>query len=254
MVPHEAFACSCAEEDIVLRQSYKPESCEGLILKGNQLEGELRISLSTCQRLRVLDLGNNHLNGTFPGWLGDLPNLQVLVLKSNNFCGRIQPSVTVGSPFTSLLGSDLSHNRFVGKLPAKYFQNFNSMKNVVKNSTKPEYLNMDGFYYSFVVAVKGVDQDFPQISIDYTIIDMSNNTFEGQIPNDEYHEAHSLTHLALPGLYGFPLPKRKHQNSPQVEDDNDKEVKESGFTCKVATLGYGCGTLVGLVMVLGFNY
>nr|GFB43314.1 hypothetical protein [Tanacetum cinerariifolium] len=27
MVPHEAFACSCAEGDAVLRQSYKPESC-----------------------------------------------------------------------------------------------------------------------------------------------------------------------------------------------------------------------------------
>ncbi|GJU93261.1 hypothetical protein Tco_1318017 [Tanacetum coccineum] len=28
MVPHEAFACRCAERDVVLRQSYKPESCE----------------------------------------------------------------------------------------------------------------------------------------------------------------------------------------------------------------------------------
>nr|GFB28253.1 hypothetical protein [Tanacetum cinerariifolium] len=27
MVPHEAFTCSCAEGDVVLRQSYKPESC-----------------------------------------------------------------------------------------------------------------------------------------------------------------------------------------------------------------------------------
>nr|GEZ44177.1 hypothetical protein [Tanacetum cinerariifolium] len=27
-VPHEAFACSCAERDVVLRQSYKPESCD----------------------------------------------------------------------------------------------------------------------------------------------------------------------------------------------------------------------------------
>nr|GEY30184.1 hypothetical protein [Tanacetum cinerariifolium] len=27
MVPHEAFACSCAEGDVVLRKSYKPESC-----------------------------------------------------------------------------------------------------------------------------------------------------------------------------------------------------------------------------------
>nr|GEX87950.1 hypothetical protein [Tanacetum cinerariifolium] len=28
MVPHEAFACSCAEGNVVLRKSYKPESCE----------------------------------------------------------------------------------------------------------------------------------------------------------------------------------------------------------------------------------
>nr|GEY58255.1 hypothetical protein [Tanacetum cinerariifolium] len=28
MVPHEAFACRCAKEDVVLRQSYKPKSCE----------------------------------------------------------------------------------------------------------------------------------------------------------------------------------------------------------------------------------
>nr|GFA29838.1 hypothetical protein [Tanacetum cinerariifolium] len=28
MVPHEAFACSCTKGDVVLRLSYKPESCE----------------------------------------------------------------------------------------------------------------------------------------------------------------------------------------------------------------------------------
>nr|GEX41151.1 hypothetical protein [Tanacetum cinerariifolium] len=28
IVPHEAFACSCAEGDVVIRQSYKRESCE----------------------------------------------------------------------------------------------------------------------------------------------------------------------------------------------------------------------------------
>nr|GEV37896.1 hypothetical protein [Tanacetum cinerariifolium] len=27
MVPHEAFACSCTEGEVVLRQSYKPEGC-----------------------------------------------------------------------------------------------------------------------------------------------------------------------------------------------------------------------------------
>ncbi|PWA95149.1 Leucine-rich repeat-containing protein [Artemisia annua] len=157
-------------------------SLEGLSLNGNQLRGEVPISLSKCQSLKVVDFGSNHLNGTFPGWLGDLPYLQALVLKSNNFHGHIQPSYAIEPPFPSLRILDLSHNGFVGHLPTKYFQNFSSMKNVVKNGATPTYLSMGG-------------------------------------------------------------------NSSQVEDDGEyDDEEESGFTWKVVTLGYGCGTLVGLVM------
>ncbi|GKC10189.1 leucine-rich repeat-containing protein, partial [Tanacetum coccineum] len=49
---------------------------KGLILNGNQLEGGVPSSLSKCEFLTVLDLGNNHLNGTFPGWLEELRFLQ----------------------------------------------------------------------------------------------------------------------------------------------------------------------------------
>nr|GEZ80820.1 hypothetical protein [Tanacetum cinerariifolium] len=42
MVPHEAFACSCAEGDVVLRQSYKPKSC------GSSRNAEC----SNCKHLR----------------------------------------------------------------------------------------------------------------------------------------------------------------------------------------------------------
>ncbi|GJT83992.1 leucine-rich repeat-containing protein [Tanacetum coccineum] len=154
----------------------------GLILNGNQLEGGVPSSMSKCESLIVLDLGNNHLNGTFPGWLGKLRFLQVLVLKSNNFHGNIQPSFAVKFPFPGLQVLDLSHNDFVGQLPTKYFQNFNSMKNVVKDNTEPEYLDMGGKYYSFVVAVKGVDLDIPKLFVSLTIIDLSNNYFERGIP------------------------------------------------------------------------
>ncbi|GKF66144.1 leucine-rich repeat-containing protein [Tanacetum coccineum] len=144
---------------------------KGLILNGNQLEGGVPRSLSKCESLKVLDLGNNHLNGTFPGWLGKLRFLQVLVLKSNNFHGNIQPSFAVKSPFPGLQVIDLSHNGFVGQLPTKYFQNFNSMKNVVKDNTEPQYLDMGGGkYYSFVVAMKGMDQDVPRLFVGLTII------------------------------------------------------------------------------------
>ncbi|GJZ83880.1 leucine-rich repeat-containing protein [Tanacetum coccineum] len=295
---------------------------EGLILNGNQLRGEVPSSLSKCSALRVLDLANNYLNGTFPGWLGGLFELQVLVLKSNNLHGHIHPSATVEFSFPSLRVLDLSHNGFVGQLPTKYFQSFNSMKNVVKSNTTPKYLSMGGAkYYSFVVAVKGVNQDFPQISVDYTIIDLSNNIFKGEIPDvigglnslivlNLSHNSltgpiphalgnlteiesldlswnqlsgkipQSLAHITtlevlnlsqnhlvgrIPegpqfstfstsfggnsGLYGPPLPKREHQSSPKVEDAGEYNgEEESGFTWKVVTLGYGCGTLVGLVI------
>nr|GEY54319.1 leucine-rich repeat-containing protein [Tanacetum cinerariifolium] len=109
---------------------------EWLILKGNQLEGELPRSLSKCLSLSVIDLGNNHLNGTFPGYL-----------------------------------------------PAKYFQYFNSMKNVVNSSPKQKYLYMGGKYYSFTVLVKGVDLDIPRLFVNLTTIDLPNNYFDGEIPN-----------------------------------------------------------------------
>ncbi|GKB00439.1 leucine-rich repeat-containing protein [Tanacetum coccineum] len=156
---------------------------KGLILNGNRLEGGVPRSLSKCESLKVLDLGNNHLNGTFPGWLGKLRFLQVLVLKSNNFHGNIQPSFAVKFPFPRLQVLDLSHNSFVGQLPTKYFQNFDSMKNVVKGNTEPQYLDMGGrMYYSFVVAMKGMDRDVPRLFVGLTIIDLSNNYFESGIP------------------------------------------------------------------------
>ncbi|XP_052625032.1 receptor-like protein 33 [Lactuca sativa] len=132
---------------------------QGLILNGNQLQGEIPSSLSKCQSLMVLDLGNNKLNGTFPHWLGDLPALQALVCES----------------------SDLSHNEFEGHLPRTYLQNFNAMKNAVKNRTTPTYLSAGGKYYSVTIMVKGRDLHFLKISVDYVIVDLSNNRFEGEI-------------------------------------------------------------------------
>ncbi|GKD20350.1 leucine-rich repeat-containing protein [Tanacetum coccineum] len=276
-------------------------SLKGFILKGNQLEGELPRSLSKCRSLSVIDLGNNHLNGTFPGWLGELSWLQVLILKSNKFHGHIQPPLAVEFPFPNLQVLDLSHNR-----------------------RKPTYLSMGASvnsFYSFVVEMKGVDQDIPRLFVNLTIVDLSNNYFDGEIPNiignlsflkvlnlSHNHlnspipyslgnlseiesldlswnqltgeipeslagikglEVLRLSHNRLVGripdgrsqkhlknsfegnvgLCGYPLPKKcsEHTHKPQLEAREDQE-EESGFTWEVVMLGYGCGTLLGLVM------
>ncbi|KAI7733967.1 hypothetical protein M8C21_029105 [Ambrosia artemisiifolia] len=156
---------------------------EGFILNGNELEGKVPTYLNKCQSLKVIDLGNNQLSDTFPSWLGDLPNLQVLVLRSNNFHGAIVTSSKVEFPFQRLQVLDLSHNGFVGQLPRNYFQNFNAMKSVVRDNRKPKYVYMGGIYYSFIVAVKGVDLYFSQLLVDYTILGLSDNKFHGEIPN-----------------------------------------------------------------------
>ncbi|CDP04886.1 unnamed protein product [Coffea canephora] len=65
-----------------------------LNLRDNQLEGALPNSLSNCRELKVLDLGNNNFR-----WLGTLPKLQVLSLRSNNLQGnlRVQKLTATGS-------------------------------------------------------------------------------------------------------------------------------------------------------------
>nr|GEV93487.1 hypothetical protein [Tanacetum cinerariifolium] len=55
MVPHEAFACSCPDGDVVLRQSYKPESCELISLLFNSLRNILDVDFLWKEtRLRQL--------------------------------------------------------------------------------------------------------------------------------------------------------------------------------------------------------
>ncbi|KAL1103243.1 hypothetical protein V6Z11_D05G425600 [Gossypium hirsutum] len=112
-------------------------------LNGNLLEGPLTPSILNCRGLEVLDLGNNKINDTFPHWLGSLPFLQVLVLKA--------------------------------------------IINLEKIGSTMSYMGVNcpgsGFYtYSIGIVMKGQDMDLVKIFTMWMIIDLSNNQFEGGIP------------------------------------------------------------------------
>ncbi|GJT83993.1 leucine-rich repeat-containing protein [Tanacetum coccineum] len=239
---------------------------EGLVLNGNRLEGGVPSSLSKCESLIVLDLGNNHLNGTFPGWLEELRFLQVLILKSNNFHGNIQPSFAMEFPFPNLQVLDLSHNGFVGQLPTKYFQNFDSMKNVVKDNTEPQYLILVGERLlvrdslgklseieSLDLSSNQLTGNIPQSLAGINgleVLDLSQNHLVGRIPEGTHFTTFDESSFAGNlGLCGFQLPKKcsDRTHKPQLEEHENHEDR-SGFTWEVVTLGYGCGTLIGLVM------
>nr|GEX07491.1 leucine-rich repeat-containing protein [Tanacetum cinerariifolium] len=272
------------------------ENCtlsEGLILNNNQLKGDVPRSLLKCRDLKVLDLGNNHLKGIFPRWLEGVTKLEVLVLRSNNLHGR---------------------------LPGEYFENFNAIRDVDKNPNG-NHVNINVSSYSIIVPVNS-EAHWPgsQVFVKFSLIDLSSNKFEGEIPNvigslkslavlnlshnnlsgqipnelgnliavealdlswnqlsEEIPqclvENHNLLVLNLsqnhlegripqgeqfdtfdessfggnPGLCGFPLYKRCEGMVPAQVDDDEDDI-DCIFPWKVMVLGYGCRTLLGLLM------
>ncbi|XP_052486586.1 receptor-like protein 35 [Gossypium raimondii] len=157
-------------------------------LNGNLLEGPLTPSILNCNGLEVLDLGNNKINDTFPHWLGSLPYLQVLVLKSNHMHGSLRVNSPKSSPFFSKIQNfDLSSNYFSGPLPVRYINSFKAIINLKKKGSARPYMGVgdytSGFYaYSIGIIMKGKYMELVKIFTMWMIIDLSNNQFEGEIP------------------------------------------------------------------------
>ncbi|XP_017647777.2 receptor like protein 28-like [Gossypium arboreum] len=160
-----------------------------LNLNGNLLEGPLTPSILNCNGLEVLDLGNNKINDTFPHWLGSLPQLQVLVLKSNHMHGSLCVNSSKSSPvFSKIQIFDLSSNYFSGPLPVRYINSFKAIINLETIGSTVSYMGVyvqggSAFYtYSIGIVLKGRDVDLVKIFTMWMIIDLSNNQFEGEIP------------------------------------------------------------------------
>ncbi|GKV47863.1 hypothetical protein SLEP1_g54719 [Rubroshorea leprosula] len=161
-----------------------PEGCglQNLNLHGNQMDGPLPRSLVNCSTLEVLDVGNNNIEDTFPHWLESLPDLQVLVLRSNKFHGSVQ-STKESPSFLRLRVLDLSNNDFLGPLPVRYIKNFKAMMDLYRDEGSPEYMNVNSYQYSLVVTWKGFDYELQGILTVFSSIHLSNNMFEGEIPD-----------------------------------------------------------------------
>ncbi|KAM3730602.1 hypothetical protein ACB098_12G099600 [Castanea mollissima] len=148
----------------------KRNKLRNLNLNGNQLEGPLPQSLVNCRELKILDVGNNKINDTFPYWLEILPNLQVFVIRSNRFHGHIGKPTTK-SPFPSF-----------GLLPKKYFKYLKATMNAYQGEVGLKYMGEAYYQDSLMVTMKGTYIELVRILIVFTTIDLSNNSFEGEMP------------------------------------------------------------------------
>ncbi|KAH0928868.1 hypothetical protein HID58_014595 [Brassica napus] len=152
----------------------------------NKISGELPKSLINCTRLEFLNVEDNMFNDKFPFWLRLLPNLQILVLRSNHFHGKIFSS-GASLIFPKLRIFDISRNLFTGVLPSDYFAGWSAMSSDVGivDSTPDRILGRgSGFYHrSVALTNKGLNMELVGSGFKiYKSIDVSGNRIEGDIP------------------------------------------------------------------------
>ncbi|KAG5409904.1 hypothetical protein IGI04_006223 [Brassica rapa subsp. trilocularis] len=151
----------------------------------NQLEGNLPKSLINCEALQLVNMESNRIKDVFPSWLGSLPSLHVLILRSNEFHGTLHRHDHVFVGFQSLRIIDISHNDFTGTLPPYCFSSWRGMT-ILREEDDPymaDIINESVFYRNSMVMVsKGVELSFERIQQDFRAIDISGNKIYGKIP------------------------------------------------------------------------
>uniref|UniRef100_A0A0E0BQG0 Uncharacterized protein n=1 Tax=Oryza glumipatula TaxID=40148 RepID=A0A0E0BQG0_9ORYZ len=238
------------------------EGCalEALDLSDNLIEGKIPRSLVACRNLEILDIGSNQISDSFPCWMSKLPKLQVLVLKSNKFTGQVMdPSYAVDGntcEFTKLRIADMASNDFNGTLPEAWFKMLKSMMTRSDNETlvmENQYSHGQTYQFTAAVTYKGNYMTFSKILRTFVLIDVSNNTFHGNIPETigELVLLHGLnmSHNALTGSIPTQFGRLNQLesldlSSNELSGEIPKELASLNF---LSTLNLSYNMLVGRI-------
>ncbi|KAG5235271.1 receptor protein [Salix suchowensis] len=131
-----------------------------LDLSNNRLTG-LPYQMNRLSHLRNLDLSHNFLDGTIPSSLFYMPSLELISLQNNHFSGRISPFLS-----NSLRYIDFSHNKLYGLIPPSVFK-LPILRALMLSSND----KLIGNISSVICKLKFLE-----------ILDLSNNSFSGFIP------------------------------------------------------------------------
>ncbi|XLT64964.1 hypothetical protein HN873_021403, partial [Arachis hypogaea] len=181
-----------------------PNGINYFSVSNNNFTGGISSTICNASSLNMLILSHNNLTGKIPQCLGSFPSLQyhslpsrlealqelqVLSLRNNKFHGTIT-CLSRKHPFPKLRIFDVSSNKFSGLLPMQYFQEFQGMMTLNDNtqiggleymSTNPN-TSIAQYNDSVMIIMKGQLIEMSRILTIFTTIDLSNNMFEGEIP------------------------------------------------------------------------
>ncbi|KAB2601753.1 LRR receptor-like serine/threonine-protein kinase [Pyrus ussuriensis x Pyrus communis] len=167
-----------------------------LYLESNSFSGPIPSNFGQLMpKLSVLNLAENHLNGTIPSSLCDLQNLQILSLRSNQLYGEfpdawsVWPGIgVVDVAYNNLSGNipssmgvpNLGHNNLSGIIPK-------CLKNLTALSSYPSdnYTVYMPYDLQTTITAKGSELVYYRTALEWVYsIDLSSNNLEGEIPEE----------------------------------------------------------------------
>uniref|UniRef100_A0A0D3G0X3 non-specific serine/threonine protein kinase n=1 Tax=Oryza barthii TaxID=65489 RepID=A0A0D3G0X3_9ORYZ len=185
-------------------------SLEVLHLQFTGVDGVLPSSVfESFRNLRELDLSSNRLNGSIPSSLFSLPRLEHLSLSQNLFEGSIP--VTPSSNITSALKTfNFSMNNLSGEFSFFWLRNLTKLQkiDVSGNANLVVAVNFPSWSPSFqlkVLVLSGCNLDknivrepiFLRTQHQLEVLDLSNNSLSGSMPNWLFTEQTTLVYLNL---------------------------------------------------------
>ncbi|XP_031260166.1 receptor-like protein EIX1 [Pistacia vera] len=158
-------------------------SLKSLHLRNNSLSGSVLLSLKTCTELLVLDLGENQLVGNLSTWIGkSFSNMIILNLRSNKFRGLL-PIELCHLVFLQVL--DFAYNNLSGTIPS-CISNISALLRINFSGIRNRIIYSDVTPTQFVedtsVVVKGIMLQYHTTLNLVRLVDLSHNSFSGEIP------------------------------------------------------------------------
>ncbi|XP_017984399.1 PREDICTED: receptor-like protein 12 [Theobroma cacao] len=165
--------------------------------------------------LQVLDIGNN-INDIFPiGWelFRSFRYLFSIPINPMLFC-QVQGGTFLFQIKLRILY--LSDNDFSGPLPTRYFESVMAMKSIGEGERELKYLGQKYYQDSVRVTLKGIEVELVRILTIFTTIDLSINSFHGEILEViGEHRALKVLNFSLNSLTGRIPTSLARLNLPQ---------------------------------------